>query len=168
MSNNVKWLRRFAGAFGVLALVAVLATWIPNVAAAHGGIDGVGGVHPDDSGLASALGIGTDKLAAAETKVAEAALAQAVADGKLTKEQADRFTLRGLGGRGLMGIASDHDAALAAALGISVDELRAARDKAVQSQLAAAVTAGRITQAQAQKIGRDVRQLPDGGDPHAP
>ncbi len=102
--------------------------------------------------LATALGIDLTKLQAAE-KTAEAdALKQAVAAGQLTQAQADAITARGgyfgdLGPFGLTGI--DMNALLAKALGITTDQLTAAKIKAYDTAIDATVTAGNMTQAQA-------------------
>ena len=108
--------------------------------------------------LAEQLGISVEELQAAQdtaqAKERDAALAQAVTDGTLTQAQADAIKeLEGLwGGRDLgrfrMGT-DEHDVYLAEALGITVEELQAARDAAVQAGIAQAVTDGKITQEQA-------------------
>ena len=108
--------------------------------------------------LADALGISVEELQAAQdtaqAKVLDAALAQAVADGKLTQAQADAFKeLQGLRGNRSFGEfrmgSEDHEAYLAEALGITVEELQAAKDAAAVAGLAQAVADGKITQEQA-------------------
>lgn len=114
-----------------------------------------------EEALAAALGITEDELETAQETAAKAALDQAVADGALTQSQADQllerfddgFPMRARGGRmGLPGFAAvdlDWDSLLADALGISVDDLDAARDQVYADMLAQAVAAGRLTQEQA-------------------
>ena len=108
--------------------------------------------------LAGALGISVEELEAAQdaarTNASDEALAQAVADGKLTQAQADAIKeLRDLRGNRIIGRfhmgAGDHEAYLAEALGISVEELEAAKDAAIQAGIAQAVADGKITQEQA-------------------
>lgn len=109
------------------------------------GMRGVRGVHGE--ALAEALGISVDELEAAQEEARAAALEQAVTDGELTQEQADRIAERS-GGRGMPGIYGS-DELLAEALGISVDELEAAQAKVQADMLAQAVEDGRLTQEQA-------------------
>lgn len=78
---------------------------------------------PDfESYLAEALGITVDELQSAMDEAHEAALAQAVADGQITQEQADQM----LAMRALRDYI-DRDALMAEALGISVEDLQQAR-----------------------------------------
>lgn len=123
--------------------------------------------------LAEALGISVQELEAAQleaqTLTHDAALAQAVADGEMTQAQADAIKeLEGLwGDRGfgplgsgarmaprmaLRGDRDEHDAYLAEALGIGVEQLQAAKDAAVQAGIAQAVSDGTITQEQADQL----------------
>ena len=104
--------------------------------------------------LADALGITVDELDAARTAAKEAGLAQAVAEGLLTQEQADAISSGEGRGRGIRTPRSqestiDMRALLADALGITVDELDAAEQSARDASLAQAVTDGVITQEQA-------------------
>lgn len=71
--------------------------------------------------LAEALGITVDELTDAQQRAYGAALADAVEAGQLTQDQADSILAR----RALKD-AIDHNAILAEALGLSVDELEAA------------------------------------------
>lgn len=72
-----------------------------------------------DEALATALGISVDALERAQ----DAALAQALADGDITQEQYDQIVARHA-----LREYIDRDAMLADALGITVDELQAARE----------------------------------------
>jgi hypothetical protein len=91
--------------------------------------------HEDDQALADALGITLQELQAARQKVAADRLAQAVEDGRITQEQADLM----LATQALKG-ALDQQAILAEALGISVDELQAARADGSLRDLLANIT----------------------------
>ncbi len=110
-----------------------------------------GGVSDQD--LATALGITVEKLQAAYTTATDEALAQAVTAGLITQAQADQIKARG-GRIGELGRYTDlstidYNALLAKALGISVDDLKAAHVKAFNTRIDAAVAAGSMTQAQA-------------------
>lgn len=128
--------------------------------------------------LAQALDISEAELEAAMTEVHNAALDQAVEDGKITQEQADqvkagelgerwRSAHPGLMGRRMMGVGpmalgplsfgwrdagDEHEEALAAALGITMEELQAAKAEVPALLLADAVAAGKITQEEADLI----------------
>ena len=118
-----------------------------------------GGVGNDGSNLAEALGITVEELQAATEAVRtahmESAVAQAVADGLLTQEQADAILagerlegnvdLRGIFNKGDREEGGD---ALAAELGISVDELEAAQEAAREAAIAKGIADGTITQDQ--------------------
>jgi len=117
------------------------------------GFPGPGG--GQDTYLADALGITAAELTAAEQKAYELAVQKALDEGLITQAQADALKNRG-GARGLEvllhpGGDSDIDgnALLAEALGISPEQLDAARQKAMDARVAQAVTDGRITQEQA-------------------
>ncbi len=143
-----------------LGAVTALATVAPRVALAHGGfgfMGGRGGFGGGDSALAAALGITTEELQAAHEKARDAAIDQAASKGQITEDQADALKdgdLRGFGrgGPALRGFAAevDKDALLAEALGISVEKLQQARDKAFETTLQAALDADRITETQAE------------------
>ena len=89
--------------------------------------------------------------------MAEAAIAQAVEDGVITQEQADRMAERAgdfggrapmMGGHGRDGFDKggvDHEALLADELGISVEELQAAQEQARQAGIDQAVADGNLT-----------------------
>jgi ribosomal protein S20 len=115
--------------------------------------------------LADALGITTDKLQAAYETARTAAIDQAVKEGLITQEQADEMLVwgglghKGFGflpfGRGPKGLSSktiDEESLLANALGITVDELQAAREKANLAAIDQAVKDGLITQEQADQM----------------
>lgn len=112
-----------------------------------------------DEQLATALGITVDKLTAARETAKTAAIDEALSKGLITQAQADAlksgsgvlpFAGRWSGWLSQNGI--DYDALLAKALGISVDDLSAARVKAFSAAIDQAVTDGRLTQEQADLI----------------
>jgi hypothetical protein len=111
-----------------------------------------------ETDLASALGITVEQLQAAEKTANDEALKQAVADGLITQAQADQLSANGMGighfgefGKfAASGI--DYNALLAKALNITTDQLTAAQQKAYFANIDAAVTAGTLTQAQADQI----------------
>lgn len=126
-------------------------------AMARAGRDGRGGYTSEE--LAAALGITVDELTQAQTEARAAALAQAVEDGLLTQAQADEIASNGaafpVGARWrgwLSDQGLDFDAFLAEALGISTEELAAARSEALDAHLAGLVTDGTLTQDQADLI----------------
>ncbi|NOZ73453.1 MAG: hypothetical protein GXP38_16385 [Chloroflexi bacterium] len=166
-----KWSKWIVGGVAAMALVVMAATALPQTAAAQ---EGPGPdttaptrpfAHPQQHGpdqeqlLADALGITVEELQAAKQEAFDAALDQAVAEGLITQTQADFLKEhQGMARRGLGMIAPlqrfanvdiDMDALLADALGISVDDLSAARDAAREAGLEQAVADGRITQEQA-------------------
>lgn len=113
----------------------------------------IGGIVNED--LAAALGIDVETLEAAQETAAQQALEQAVSEGLITQEQADRFAERGLRGfhffgRALDGATIDYDALLADALGVSVEELEEAYATAFNAMLDRAVEEGVITEEQAE------------------
>ena len=106
--------------------------------------------------LAQALGISTSELETAQQKAKENALSQAVEKGLITQTQADQlknneaaFPFGGRWAEWLTQNGIDFQSLLADALGISTDELQAARQKAAGLALDQAVTDGRLTQEQA-------------------
>ena len=120
-----------------------------------GGRGGPGGGYTSEE-LAAALGISATDLSAAYQKANDAALAQAVTKGLITQAQADELKNNGsafpFGGRwdgffSQNGI--DFNALLADALGITVDKLQAAYIQAYNAHIDAEVTAGSLTQDQA-------------------
>ena len=118
----------------------------------HRGRPGFPGRGPGDVNdfLAQALGISSEELQAAHERAQQAALDQALADGMITQEQYDRMVLRGydrLGGRG--GSRIDFEVLLAAELGISVETLQAARERANQAAIEQAIADGKLTEEQA-------------------
>ena len=128
------------------------ATTQPMQGAGPHGERGPGG--DDSTELAKALGITVDQLTAAYTTANAEALKLAVEKGLITQAQADQITAEGrpVGGREFDQLASsgiDYNTLLAKALNISVDKLTAARLTAFNARIDAAVTAGSMTQAQA-------------------
>jgi hypothetical protein len=109
-----------------------------------------------DEYLAEALGITVEELQAAREAARTAAIEQALADGLITEEQAELLQEKGFapGFAHWLGahLDVDKDDLLAEALGISVDELQAARTEAREAQLAAMVEAGVLTQEQADLV----------------
>ena len=115
--------------------------------------------------LANALGITVDDLQAAYQAARDAAIDKAVEEGLITQEQADvmkvwgGFSRRGTFGgfvraprgaaKGVANDIIDENALLADALGITVDELQAARETANQAAIEQAIAEGLITQEQA-------------------
>jgi ribosomal protein S20 len=117
--------------------------------------------------LAEALGIPVEDLKAARLEALEAALDQAVAEGIITQQQADlladnprparpvRPGLRGMAyrvfnDRGIHRVREIWDAALADALGLSVEELQAARQEALETTLEQAVEEGVLSEERAE------------------
>ncbi len=145
-----------AGAF--VAFDTVLAADSDSDGVTHrGGRGGFRSDLPERDGtyLAEALGITSDELQAAYESAQAAALQQAVDDGWLTQKMADWLTDRGLPGMRIFGFvdeAIDFEALLADALGITPDELQAAREAAQNAALADAVEAGHLTEKQAALI----------------
>lgn len=150
-------------------------TGIPSFKLGRGGFGHTfGGDSSQDEYLAEALGITVEQLQAARDQAYAAALADAVASGSVTQEQADQLLAR----RALRS-AIDQKALVAQALGLTVDELEAAlaggqslRDlmaekgidantlqanvqAAYEAAVAQAVADGVITQAQADAILAD-------------
>ena len=144
---------------GKVSAQAVAADEVAALSAAGFERGGRGGMAYTDEELAAALGISVDELTAARAEAKTAALAQAIEDGLITQAQADEIAANGnafpFGGRWggwLAGQGLDFDTYLADALGISVDELAAARAEALDAHLAALVADGSITQDQADLI----------------
>lgn len=141
-------------AYRSVAAQAATPTATPNqpAAPADKGGRGLGGV--SDSDLAAALGITTDQLTAARTTANAEALKEAVSQGLITQDEADKITQNAQNGRGFdrfgrFGGSIDYDSLLANALGIGVDKLKAAYQQVFSANLDAAVADGRITQDQA-------------------
>jgi hypothetical protein len=149
--------------FGAVAYRSVLAATPTSISSntaiqAESGWDGRkgpnGGYSNED--LASALGITADELNIAYQNAYSAALADAVSQGLITQAQADELTTNGnafpFGNRWhgwLTQNGIDFDTYLADALGISVDELKAAYETAFYTNIDQAVTDGNLTQEQA-------------------
>jgi polyhydroxyalkanoate synthesis regulator phasin len=105
---------------------------------------------PDEDLLAAALGITVEELEAAQEEARAAAIEQAVAEGRISQEQAEQL-LEGVGRFGrhghLFGASGEW---LAEALGISVEELQAAQAEVGAAKLAELVEAGMLTQEEAE------------------
>jgi polyhydroxyalkanoate synthesis regulator phasin len=106
--------------------------------------------------LATALGITVDELTAAQQKAQAVVLDQAVEKGLITKTQADQLKANGsLHMRGLLNPSDlqangiDYETELATALGITVEKLQAAYTQAFNAHVDQAVSAGTLTQEQA-------------------
>ncbi|MGC9395406.1 MAG: hypothetical protein ACP5J4_11180 [Anaerolineae bacterium] len=105
--------------------------------------------------LADALGVTVDDLQAAYQTARDAAIDKAAEEGLITQERADELKVwGGFGRRGRLPKAGagndiDENALLADALGITVDELQAARETANQAAIDQAIAEGLITQEQA-------------------
>ena len=113
-----------------------------------------GGYSNED--LASALGMTVDELNTAYQSAYSSALADGVSQGLITQAQADVLTSNGnafpFGNRWngwLTQNGIDFDTYLADALGISVDELKAAYETAFYTNIDQAVNDGNLTQEQA-------------------
>lgn len=129
------------------ATAAASTTAAPPLVLIHSG--GLGELSDRDQSLADALGIDLEALQTAQQVARIAMIDQAVADGLLTEAQGEQMKLLG-GGFGRGGrFGYDEDVYLADALDISVEELQAAELAGYAAELAAAVEAGTITQAQA-------------------
>lgn len=163
LSKTLKRLLISSVFLGALALVVTVA--MPTIASAHGGRGDfnrqgamTSGPQAGDQFLADALGITVEELQAAQQKANDAALAQAVEQGLLTQEQADAIAAHQ--GRFPAGILArfglkadiDMDALLADALGVTSDELTAARQTARDAALDQAVKDGKLTQEQADQM----------------
>jgi hypothetical protein len=152
-----------AVAFGAVAYSSARAAGITATAAAvvtdiqersGRGFEGV-----SDEDLADALGITVEDLQAAREEARAAVLEQAVADGLITQAQADALTsgerafpFPRLGIDFLSENGIDYQTYLAEALGISVEELQAARSEAFIANINQAVADGTITQERADLI----------------
>jgi len=153
-----------------------------------GGSKGGGYMAGYEENLAEALGITVDELNNAKDEAFKATVEEAVADERITQEQADQI----LAHRALRGYI-DQKALMAAALGISVEDMQAALDggksmqdlmeeagldratfqekyqAAYEAAVQQAVSDGVITQAQADQVlsnpGKGMNAWP-GGDHH--
>jgi hypothetical protein len=99
----------------------------------HDGFRGYGDAN--DEALAEALGITVEQLQAARQKVAADRLAQAVEDGLITQDQANLM----LATAALKGYL-DHEAIMAQALGVTPEELAAARESGELRELLGGIT----------------------------
>lgn len=124
---------------------------------ARGGRPGKGG--DDGATLAQVLGITLEELQAAQQAAWQKAIDLALEQGLITQAQAELLKERQAGGfdrhggMGLMFIdkdAIDMEALLAEQLGISLDELQAARQEAAQLALQARIESGELSEEQAE------------------
>ena len=176
MKSIHKLVLALLGGTAVLALTVGLvafgftSTVRANEATGQPGINHRGGPQPglpgkmgkDDTYLADALGITVEDLQTAQTTAYQAAVDQALADGIITQAQADQLKNGTETGRSMRGFAFgfvfgpdsgiDQESLLANALGITADELSAAREKAQAARIAQAVTDGVITQEDADQM----------------
>ena len=168
MLKQKKWIGIVIGTMAAFVLALGAASFFftsTSQAAASDGFDSgeVGQFHDrgmrgeKESFLADALGISVEELQAAREEARQAGLEQAVAEGLITQEQADEILSgerKGFRGKpaGKRGLANtiDRKALLADALGITVEELEAAHQKAGSAYLEQAIAEGRITQEQAE------------------
>ncbi|MBN2043843.1 MAG: hypothetical protein JW757_02385 [Anaerolineales bacterium] len=127
----------------VLALSAGLVAFRP-----FNGDTDEDGIPDQSETLAEVLGIDVETLAAAYEAAHEKAIQQAIADGKITQEQADAMAEReaqfGKPGFGFHG--PDMNTLLAEELGITVEELQDAQQEAQEIMLEQALEDGRITE----------------------
>lgn len=111
----------------------------------HGGFGGRGGVA--DEYLADALGITVEELDAAQAEARAAMLADEVAAGTITQEQADLITAREV-----VESYVDKEALATETEGLDRAEASAARQAAYEAAVAEALADGAITQAQADAL----------------
>jgi hypothetical protein len=153
------------GSLAVAAVVAAVGFGIPSVVQAQTATPpatGTPGTTPPATSnqagqrmspaayLAQALGISVTDLQAAEVKARNAEIDAAVTAGNITQSQADALKNGTSRERLNLGIsAADRETMLANALNTTVANLQAAELTAQKAELAQAVAAGRITQAQA-------------------
>lgn len=142
MSRTKKWtlISAIAGAAVVIGIAGVWLFGSPAVVSAAEGVASTvlghrggpggwfrGGAVDHDQLLADELGVTVDELDAARDAANEAALAQAVEEGRITQEEADAMLAQRELHEALMAYI-DRDALMAEALGMTVEELQAALD----------------------------------------
>jgi len=164
-----------AGSLAVAAVVAAVGFGIPSIVQAQTATPpatGMQGATPPAAPnqavqgkthaayLAQALGISETDLQAAQVKAHNAAIDAAVKAGNITQSQADALKNGSRGLRLDLGVSAAYQQKLQAdALNTTVDKLQAAELTAQNSELAQAVTDGRITQAQADmRVARQALQ----------
>jgi len=114
---------------------------------------------PDIAALAKTLGVSVEELEAAFSQIRDESISKALAEGLITADQAEQMLecdCAGIGfGHRLFAFADEGDgplAALAAALGVEVNELQERFNHAHEARLAEMVAEGRLTQEQADKM----------------
>jgi len=105
-------------------------------------------ISDDGQALADQLGVTLAELQAAQEEARIAMIDQAVADGKITAEEGEALKAASSGLRGSR-FGYDKNEFLAAALGISLEELQAAKLEVYKAELADRVAAGELTQEEA-------------------
>jgi uncharacterized protein (DUF433 family) len=160
--KNKIW-KVFAGLLVLAVALGASAFAIPTLASevsdglAHMGFPGRPGKGGDQTYLADALGITVEELEAAQQAASEKALDLAVVEGLLTQEEADAMKTLGMGWRGKgfakrgeaqVESAIDPDALLADELGISAEDLQAARQESAEAAMQDAIENGDLTQEQ--------------------
>ncbi|MBN2503399.1 MAG: hypothetical protein JXB38_21665 [Anaerolineales bacterium] len=155
MTSNTKKILLIGAFVAALALGVAIFTSVTPVSA-QSGWQGEGEGAPAfgnyQEALAEALGITVEELQDAYQTAHQAAIQQALDDGKITQEQAERMLAAGsdrpFGRDGRFGFGGQADEFLADALGISVEDLQAAKEAAHAAVLEQALADGTITQEQ--------------------
>lgn len=173
MRTKTKWITLILGTGMLVTLIAIAAAF--NITATaraqevaiqdlsvgqvvEHSVPGHPGVPVDyNQYLADELGISLEELQAAQEDAFNAGIQQAVEKGLITEEQAEAIKSRQFGfkrgfmlgfkvGRFSEGKGFDHSALLAEALGIEVEELQAAQERAHEAALEQAVEDGLISE----------------------
>jgi polyhydroxyalkanoate synthesis regulator phasin len=163
MSTRYRAVRWLFAAVAVSAVLILTAAVTPQVSAAAGrqfnnasrqyGDFSRHGIRGEQhTQLAEALGISVEALQAAQEEARNAAIDQAVEDGRISEEEAEQLRQQDPGrlghGDAIAG-KNGMDLLLANALDISVDELASARERVFTEMLNEAVAEGRLSQEQA-------------------
>lgn len=177
ISKWLKWVLAGGALLTIPVLVGVLGVSIVQASTAPelvGEISGQSILAHSDTGkgtvdmqalLAEALGISVEELESAQQTAFETSIASAVEEGNITQEQADQileregsfrrgFGMRGHGKHGLghggLGNGNNYISLLAAELGITVEELQAARQSTKAAALEQLVDEGIFSEEQAE------------------